>query len=211
MPELADTLKYELRKRGMSVNALAVKSGIPQPSVRRIVSGETLNPKIETVEKIAKALGMTAGQLFGMCDSFNEGYHALPLVDWDLVPKFKTMAKLDENIFKDNPVYVCPVKVPKFSCCVEVKGPAYEPLFRDKDILFLNCDTIAVDGDVSFLYFKEENKIELRKIVSTPTTILLQKINPDFPGPVYIDTDRADRKNIFFAAVVVGAFRKVST
>ena len=210
MPELADALKYELKKRGMSVNALAVKSGIPQPSVRRIVSGETLNPKIETVEKIANALGMTAGQLFGACESFNEGYHALPLVEWDIVPKFITMARLDEDFFKDNPVYVCPVKVPKFSCCVEVKGPAYEPLFRDKDILFLNCDTIAVDGDISLLYFKEENKIELRKIVSTSTNILLQKINPDYPGPVFIDIDNTNRKNIFFSAVVVGAFRKVS-
>lgn len=210
MTELADALRYELKKRGLSVNAIAVKSGVPQPSVRRIVSGETPNPKIETIEKIAKALGMSAGQLFGVCESFGEGFHTLPLVAWDMVPKFKTMVRLDEDFFKEYPRYACPVKIPKFSCCIEVKGPGYEPLFKDKDILFLDCDTMPVDGDTCFLYFQDSQKTELRKMVCTSDKILLQKINPDFPGSVYIDIDDEERKNIYFAAKVVGSFTKTS-
>ena len=44
-------------------NSLADIAHVPQPTIQRILSGATASPKTDTVEKIAKALGLTYGEL----------------------------------------------------------------------------------------------------------------------------------------------------
>lgn len=46
-----------MAKRGVSQYTLAAQSGVPQPTIQRILSGETQNPKIETLRNLAKVLG----------------------------------------------------------------------------------------------------------------------------------------------------------
>lgn len=53
----AERLAALMAKREMSQYTLAGKSGVPQPTIQRILSGETQNPKIETLRNLAKVLG----------------------------------------------------------------------------------------------------------------------------------------------------------
>ena len=41
----------------ISQYALAERSGVPQPTIQSILSGETRNPKIETLRKLCAAIG----------------------------------------------------------------------------------------------------------------------------------------------------------
>jgi len=53
-------LAAKLQELGWSENELARRSGVTQPTIHRIITGESQDPRQANVEKIAKALGVTA-------------------------------------------------------------------------------------------------------------------------------------------------------
>ena len=59
-----ENIKRFRKERGLTQKKLSELCGIAEPTIRRYEAG-TLNPKIETVEKIAVALGITAIDLMG--------------------------------------------------------------------------------------------------------------------------------------------------
>lgn len=50
-------------EKQITVNRLATLSGITQSTVENIMSGETKNPKLKTLHKLAVGLNMTVSQL----------------------------------------------------------------------------------------------------------------------------------------------------
>ena len=48
---------------GLSRHELADKANLPYDTVKRIVSGKTLNPTIDTLDRLSEALGKTLGDL----------------------------------------------------------------------------------------------------------------------------------------------------
>ncbi|MGQ7247225.1 helix-turn-helix domain-containing protein [Halomonas sp. V046] len=66
MPEgktVADRLAQALAGRGWSENELARQSGVPQPTIHRIITGESKSPRTGNLEKLANALGISIVQL----------------------------------------------------------------------------------------------------------------------------------------------------
>ncbi len=63
----ADVIGKRLRdicaERKLTVNALAMLSGMTQSTLADVVSGRTKNPKIKTLHKIAVGLGMSLSEL----------------------------------------------------------------------------------------------------------------------------------------------------
>jgi transcriptional regulator with XRE-family HTH domain len=58
-------LKRLREDRNMSQAALAKKSGVAQGYISQMEAGEKKNPGIETLKKIAKALGVPVTELLG--------------------------------------------------------------------------------------------------------------------------------------------------
>ena len=48
----------------MTVNGLATISGLPPSSVKNILYGKSLNPKIITIKMICDGLGISLGEFF---------------------------------------------------------------------------------------------------------------------------------------------------
>ena len=55
-------------KRNISVNRLAEMSGRRQSTLSNIMHGESQNPRIKTLHKIALAFGMTLAELLDVAD-----------------------------------------------------------------------------------------------------------------------------------------------
>ena len=51
--------------RDITVNGLATMSGLPPSSVKNILYGKSLNPKIITIKMICDGVGITLGEFFG--------------------------------------------------------------------------------------------------------------------------------------------------
>ncbi len=65
MKKLARNLTFLLRQHKLSASKLARQTGVQQPVVHRIASGDTTNPKIETLLPIAQHFGVLVEQLIG--------------------------------------------------------------------------------------------------------------------------------------------------
>lgn len=55
---IADLLKREMANRDFSQYRLALESGIPQPTISRILAGGSKEPKRETLRQLATTLGL---------------------------------------------------------------------------------------------------------------------------------------------------------
>lgn len=61
--EFKDWLQAEMDARGLDPSKLARASKVPQPTIFRILSGETKDPRTGTVKKLERALGATSPPL----------------------------------------------------------------------------------------------------------------------------------------------------
>ena len=50
-------------ERNITINKLAIRSGITQSTVDNLIKGKTRNPKLKTLHKLAIGLGMTVSEL----------------------------------------------------------------------------------------------------------------------------------------------------
>ncbi|CDA88689.1 putative uncharacterized protein [Ruminococcus sp. CAG:563] len=57
-----DRIKSLCKKRGISINKLATMSDVKQSTLDNIVRGETKNPRVKTLHKIAIAFNMTLSE-----------------------------------------------------------------------------------------------------------------------------------------------------
>ena len=52
------------KERNISINKLAMLSGITQSTLNSIIHGESKNPRLVTIKKISEALGITTSDFF---------------------------------------------------------------------------------------------------------------------------------------------------
>lgn len=57
-PSLAEALRAAVLDSGMSINAIAARSGVPQPVLQRFASGQRDNIRLDTASKLAEFFGM---------------------------------------------------------------------------------------------------------------------------------------------------------
>ena len=61
---IGEKIKAKRLEKGLTQKALGELAGIAEPTIRRYEAGK-LNPKIETISKIANGLGVTPAELIG--------------------------------------------------------------------------------------------------------------------------------------------------
>jgi transcriptional regulator with XRE-family HTH domain len=69
MTDLRERIQYEIDKRGWTPTILAEKSGVPQPTIQRFLSGTHGEPRGYNIKKIAAGLGLTEAELRGFTSS----------------------------------------------------------------------------------------------------------------------------------------------
>jgi predicted XRE-type DNA-binding protein len=89
--DLTEILNYLIRKENIRPSELARLSGVPQPTVHRMVTGTCPRPHKSSLEPIARYFDITIDQLKGLepipgvnmhkLDSMT-GWATVPLVDW---------------------------------------------------------------------------------------------------------------------------------
>lgn len=76
----SERLLMAMETRGMTQYALELKSGVPQPTIQRILSGKTRNPKADTLQSLATALGI-ASLMVDIPEIIDENRHFLVSAD----------------------------------------------------------------------------------------------------------------------------------
>lgn len=97
MPTTGENIRYLRLKKGMTQKELGEKSGIAAPNIRKYETNRQ-NPKLETLEKIALALGVSYVSLLGSTENhtFEEKLYR--------EMQYETMNIIDEMNYKLVPI-----------------------------------------------------------------------------------------------------------
>lgn len=74
-PTIGKLLKAAMTQQGMSENELARRSGVPQSTINRILSGQSRDPRQSNLAKLERVLGVNL--------SGGMRYQLTPMADWD--------------------------------------------------------------------------------------------------------------------------------
>lgn len=203
---LGDRLMQLLHDKGWSAAELARRANVPQPTVHRIGGGATTNPKRETVDKIARALGVKEEWLWtGKGDPHPKpGDTLLSSIDlWDdstpieddevAVPFLKEVElaagsgrfAIEENEtstlrFGKRSLRNNGVKFDQAKC-VTVRGNSMEPVLRDGATIGINIGRSGigdiVDGEMYAI--DHGGQLRVKQLYRTPTGIRFRSFNRD--------------------------------
>ncbi|MDS4030393.1 MAG: helix-turn-helix transcriptional regulator [Candidatus Contendobacter sp.] len=65
MPTVSEILSILMAREGLTDNELAARTGVPQPTISRIKSGESRDPRDSTLRQLADYFRLTVSQLRG--------------------------------------------------------------------------------------------------------------------------------------------------
>lgn len=203
--KLAKNLDRVIKNKGTNPTALAKLSGVPQPTIFKILKGQSKNPGVSTIESLASALDVSVPQLLYDPDLPKEaepiaGLRRVPLISWiqaGLPTPIGSLEDLDKW-------YLCPVGISKNGFALRVRGESMEPMFYEGDIVFIDPDVCAEPGKIVAVVDDAaiEPEATLKKLVKEGDVFYLKTMNPDWPGPRFIrftDTMR-------IAGVAVGKY-----
>ena len=61
---VASRIRQLCKEHGLTPNGIAMKSGVPQATVKSILNGESRNPGVATVKKLCDGFGITLSEFF---------------------------------------------------------------------------------------------------------------------------------------------------
>ncbi|MCK4869476.1 MAG: LexA family transcriptional regulator [Gammaproteobacteria bacterium] len=174
-------LKHLIETHNLNTLELSRRTGIGQPVIYRIISGETDNPKIATVCALADYFGISVNQLIGetpLPNSKNEiaKLFEIPLYDQDHISNWPNLSsKIKENIEKV-PSDLTPS--PNLYA-LRSSDESMEPLFPKDTILILDGDKKPQNHSYIVVKLKSGKDILFRQLIVDDDLQYLKPLNPD--------------------------------
>lgn len=193
MSNLSTILKTLMHEVGITVTELARRTGVGQPVIHRMASGETDNPKVGSLSPIAKFLNVSISQLVGddplpaerFKGSHNPFYRAwtkLPLLSWEQA------AHWPRRVYSEVESYISTEAVVSDKAfAARVEDTTMAPRFPEGSILIFDPEIKAQDKDFIAICIEGQNKIQFKQMLQDGPDLYLKPINQDF------QTNRVDK------------------
>ena len=180
---LSERITHLLQREGLHEAEFARKIGITQQVCNQILRGQTANPRIETLTKLASFFDVSVGQLVGS-ESFESASHkpnvsAIPLLEWNNVVMWVEHEKLPED-GNSTPWMSCDLKPGKRAYAIRA-NPSFEPYFDRNSILLIDPSVEYLPGHfvVASIHSKT---ITVRRLIEEIGDIFLDSIIPGIPS-----------------------------
>lgn len=177
----AENLKFYINLREKKQKDLADDVGFPPSTVSNWVSGRKY-PRVDTIELIAKALGVSKSQLIEdrAKPANSEGKFLVPvlgrvqagipveavqdIIDYEEIPE--TMARQGEYFG------------------LQIKGDSMTPRFCEGDVVIVRKQPDVDSGDIGIILVND-NDATIKKIIKSEIGISLVPLNPVFDVKTY--------------------------
>lgn len=186
MTNISYNLKTLMSSGAVNASELARRTGVAQPIIYRLSTGQNTNPKLGTVCPISDYFMVTVSQLIGevplpadpnyyRIDSNQRGWHRVPLITWQDALYRSTQP---EKIL--NGTYVSTdANISSQAFALRVKGSAMDPLFPKGATIVVEPNRVPHDGDYIVVQLHNEHESRLKQILVDGTDRYLKSINPE--------------------------------
>jgi len=182
---------------GISANELARRTGVPQPTITRILNGESKDPDTRTVTPLASYFGKSVAYLRGetalqesvadylALPAFSRGPRlaAVPLISWVQAGNWNHAS--DPHPVGDAEEWLpCPVPHSPSTFALRVRGVSMEPAFHDGEYIFV--DPALEPRHKHFVVVRLANRDEatFKQFVMEEGRKFLKPVNPAWPDPI---------------------------
>lgn len=209
----------EMKKQNFSEGELARRSGVPQPTIHRIVAGDVKSPRHDSIERISKALSVDLTWLITGKEAKQSVIKEITIQDNNVIeiPKFDLEALLPPN-FKQPVVSVIVDKEfftnqginitsnSKLSIITGI-GDSMEGTFNNADPVVVNHDIQKLETDGIYV-FTLNNKLYLKRLQILPSCVRMISDNAKYP-PYDIKDDELKTLTIHGKVLFVWNGRRV--
>ncbi|MDP1573689.1 MAG: helix-turn-helix domain-containing protein [Coxiellaceae bacterium] len=186
-------LQRLMKKSGLNEADLSRKTGIPQATLHKILSGKTEDPRASTLKTLSDFFNLSIDELMFGSLKINHQAIQTPAIDVQSVPLISWKECTDAKLFtqKLNAKNWEKWAVSNF---FSIHGyalsskPSMEPRFPKGTVLFIDPNASVQDGDFVVVLYQATEEATLRELSIDGPTRLLLPIN-DHAEPTQWDND----------------------
>ena len=187
MSKLSTILKALMHDVGITVTELARQTGVGQPVIHRMASGETDNPKVGSLSPIAKFFGVNISMLVGdeplpptrFAGSYNPYYRSwsqLPLLSWE-----QCVAWPEKHL----PAEICSListesNVTDKAFAVRMEDHTMEPQYPKDTLMVFEPSIPPSNKDIVAIHVEGQDKIQVKQLMLDGNDVYLKPLNSDF-------------------------------
>lgn len=196
-PKITEILKRLMFEKDIKAMDLARLTGLPQPTVQRMVAGTTPNPHLSSLIPIAQFFEITIEQLKGLEPiSWLESVAnrtkliPIPVISWDEAAHWHELKKsyqaTDATLFMET-------KVGPHAFALTIEDASMYPLFPEGTQIILDPDKPLKDRSYVAVNLKGNSKAVFRQLLIDFNHHYLKAVSPDlehFPLTLMQEGDR---------------------
>ena len=174
-------------KRGLKSAELARLIGLPQPTVHRIVEGESTRPHQDSLKALAQFFEISISQLKGLESiaeletkpeiTLPEGWHKIPIYTWDDVLAYARSNKTEIQTGRAETLTNSDVNDAGF--LIELTDESMYPQFPSGTEIIVNTEYEPMDRELVIAYLKHHDKAFFRMIMFNGDERMIRPMNPD--------------------------------
>ncbi|MFT0865961.1 LexA family protein [Pseudomonas sp. CAM1A] len=198
---IGNRVAQRMQELRWSEGELGRRSGVPQPTIHRILTGVSASPRQANVEKLAKALGVTTEWLWkgGDDPTLAPGQHSnvelgprvrgfVPLISWVQAGAWCEMQD-DLELQSVETWLPCAVSHSSSTFALRVRGlsmfnPHERRSFRDGDIIFVDPAKEYDNGSLVIAKLPDSKEATFKQLVIEGQRQFLKPLNPAWPDPI---------------------------
>jgi transcriptional regulator with XRE-family HTH domain len=177
-----NVVKELMSRHNITVAELARRINLPQPTIHRLLTGKTEDPRLSTLSLIANYFSITIDQLLGYTPLTSESgtgsslSRLVPILSWhDAIDHEKMITSLTRNNWCNWLLVGADVSSLTFSL---KSKKSMEPRFPAGSILLIDPGVTPSDGDLMVVRYPNTTEATIRELVSDgPSQALLSIID----------------------------------
>lgn len=180
---IAKNLKNLMVDRGVTETEIARALNTSVMTIRRIISGETEDPRISTLKLITDYFKVSIDSLIENNDGKSVSSMTknnplfIPILDWNLLEEYE-VPNIDLMDWKDwYPIAGDQDFINESTFAIESR-PSMQPRFPSGTLFFINPSEKPIDGDIVLIKMKRDSNLSLRELIIDSPKWQLQAIIP---------------------------------
>lgn len=186
---IAENLSILIKKNKLNVSQLANILGIPMMTIRRLISGETEDPRISTLKLISDYFGVSLDLLVSnteknrLISSKKIKSYLIPKLSWEILKKLNEPETF-ENWTEWQTFSLGSNIIGSKAFALESR-PSMYPRFPKGTIFILDPEITPADGDIVLVRLKKNNEFTLRELIIDPPVWKLDPLVPNSDSIVF--------------------------
>ena len=169
---IAKNLRFLLDEHHITENQIAQSLDIPVMTIRRLVSGETSDPRVSTLKMIADYFHISVDSLIennsftSMALMRKTTPQFIPLLNWEIATSIKSINDIDLKKWPEwYPIAFGDQYTLSHNVFALESRPSMQPRFPKGTLFIIDPNETPTDGDLALIKMKKDGNISFRELI----------------------------------------------